>query len=177
MHRAGNWWGEATIDERNGYLAGYLACALYDARKVGLNEDRWQVLEKMISQKYSTGAEPRSMPVGALALRLSAMPRPREWGGEQESGGAAEIHAEKYGFFDGEFWRQSSKDVRQGFVEGYVDCCGDESIAGARFSGTAQEHVSAISAWYGVSEDGDSMDANRSETKIPDVLRRVGARR
>jgi hypothetical protein len=169
--RSGTWWGAASPDERSGYLAGYLACEVYDAGKNALGEVRWEVLEKTISERYRNGSEPLSTPVGALAVKLGALQE------RSPPDGVPEIYPEKYGFFDGEFWRQSSKDARQGFIEGYVDCCRDEGIKGAGLTGSPQTQVSAISEWYGIRDDGDAIDATRRTSKVPDVLRRASAGR
>ncbi len=162
----------APIEERNGYLAGYLGCALYDAGKTSLREVRWSILEKTISERYANGSESLSTPVGALAVKLGTLQPP------PVPDSAAERYTEKYGFFDGEYWRQSSEDLRLGFVEGYIECWQSEKIGGAQYSRPPKEYVVEISRWYRVRDDDDTaIDRQRSDAKIPAVLRRFRDRR
>lgn len=129
-------------------------------------------MEKTISERYANGSESLSTPVGALAVKLGALqplPAPDS---------AAERYTEKYGFFDGEYWRQSSGDLRLGFVEGYIECWQSEKFGGAHYSKAAREYVAEISRWYRVRDDDDAaIDEKRSDAKIPAVLRRFRDRR
>ncbi len=87
--------------------------------------------------------------------------RAKDKGGERVSGT----------IFDGDYWRQSVPDHREGFIQGFLACYGELKTRTARFPKPDSWYVSEISKWFGVKEvDPAEVDVKRESFGIATVL-------
>jgi hypothetical protein len=79
------------------------------------------------------------------------------------------VSREPHGAYDGDFWRQSSRSERLNFVQGYIAC--EHIYLPHHFSRLPEYYVNAISAWYGVSDEDESvLNDKTANNKIGNVL-------
>ncbi len=160
----GKWWHAASKDERTGFLAGYIDCAVYEAGHNQLAGASWNVLEPKVTKYYDTHVSELQIPVESVLVKLGSQERP-----QKNSGG--ENYHEKHGIFDGEYWRQSAPAHRLGFIEGYLVCQKAESKPTATFSKGADWYAAQISQWYGVrADDPGEINPKRVDRKIANAL-------
>ena len=162
--KEGVWWQSAPRDERLGYLAGYIDCAVYDAGK-DMGRQSWYSLAPKISAQYAKRSDKLMQPVSAILKELVSAEAVRHG----EEGG--EHYDEKHGFFDGEYWRRGGGEHRLGFIEGYLDCWKTEGVKGGKFSMPAGKYVALLSDWFGISANDPRMvRADRATKKIAEAL-------
>lgn len=164
--RSGAWWQGAPREERLGYLAGYLDCAVADAGQSSLANVSWYNLEPKVSKQYAAGPEVMTQQVSTVIKGLASVEpsNPLDKGGDRYPG--------KHGMFAGEYWRQAQPEHRLGFIEGYVDCLRSEAAGGSRYSRPAATYVARLSEWFGIKAgDPGVIRADRAETTIADALR------
>src|SRR5262249_31962470 len=95
------------------------------------------------------------------AMRALMNERAKDKGGERASGT----------IFDGDYWRQSLPDQREGLIQGFLACYGELKTRTARFSKPYSWYVSEISKWFGVKEDDPAeIDSKRESVEIATVL-------
>jgi len=161
----GTWWHTASKDQRTGFLAGYIDCAVYDGKEKDLVNVSWNVVEPMVTAFYDSHSDQIHALVASVFLNVSRGQKQDSDGGEQYAG--------RHGIFDGEYWRQSTHDHRLGFVEGYIDCIQTVPANKAHFSRDAELYVTRLSRWYGISDqDPGILNNSRARTKIADALLR-----
>ncbi len=160
----GKWWNAVSKDERTGFLAGYIDCAVYDAGQKNMADASWDLLEPRITRFYRGNASDLMKPVATVLVQLSSQGSPQK----PKDG---ESYSEKHGIFDGEYWRQLLDDERLGFVEGYMVCQKQYKKPAASLSHEAKWYVAQISKWYGIQpNDPSEINEKRSSKKIADVL-------
>ena len=166
----GKWWGAVSQEERREFVGGYFVCAVFDARHRELRDIPEDSVERGITEYYRSHPADVQRSVRTILFRVAAQtPRHATGGGE--------FHPEKYGFMDGDYWRQLySQSIRRGWIEGFLDCRRNderksEIKSTAQFSKDADFYVTAISRWYGVTDDDVGIiNEHRSVKMIPDVL-------
>jgi hypothetical protein len=161
----GRWWQSSSQDQRAGFLAGQLDCAIYEAGQTQLSGVSWYALGPEITRYYNDPQSNRQTPIRELIPKLSFQKKLHQVGRKGEN------TPEKHGVFDGEYWRQSPPEHRAGFVDGFLDCYLRLPSKSAGFSQTHGAYVSEISRWYGVNEDDPSrINEKRSGAKVANVL-------
>ena len=133
----GKWWSAASKDERIGFLARYIDCAVYDAGQKSMNDASWDLLEPKITKIYRENTSDLKKPVAAVLLQLSTQRKPQQ-------SKNAENYSEKHGIFDGEYWRQLLDGERLGFIEGYIACQKEYDKPAAAFSREARWYVAQL---------------------------------
>jgi hypothetical protein len=154
-------WRSMSREERLGFLAGTGDCEGGDGRRL---VGSWYVALPLVSAHYARTPADRLRPIAEVLLAVEPQERPRV-----ELG--AELHPEKHGFFDGDYWRQADAAHRRGFVEGYLECLRHLPGAHGPLQEDAAWYLPRISGWYGVrDDDGTVLDPARAGDKIADVL-------
>ncbi len=162
----GSWWSSVGKEERTGFLAGYIDCDSDSMGRSRVADVRWNRAEAAISEYYATHVSERNMRVALVLVRIAPQVKRR-------TTGRGEIHGEKHGIFDGEYWRVSSPAHRHGFIQGYLQCL-QEGGRGSGYPHRVEWYVSRISQWYGLtSDDPSEANAQRADRKIADVLELV----
>lgn len=161
----GVWWKNTAKQERLGFVAGFLDCAIYDDNNKRLRYASWDSLEPQISAFFASHPAQSGTGIGQLIEMLGQ----RTTKTAQEGG---EVYREKHGIFDGEYWRQASPEHRLGFIEGYLVCQREYKRPAGTFSQAPAWYVHRISNWYGTNdEDPSAISEPRSVKKIANVLR------
>lgn len=165
----GKWWLSISKEERLGFFEGYATCYINDTDgKVRFTESRYAYEPRLTNYLKANPAE-ESTSVEQLLPKMATPPYARE---VKRMAGEAETYAGKYGYLDGEFWRQSQAADRAGLVEGFLYCYSRHAKAPVgSFSDSASSYVKAISDWYGVrSDDPSEINPVRAGAAIPEVL-------
>jgi len=155
------WWRSTPQEERTQFIAGYLDCAAYDLGKSKLADARWSVIEPKITAYYASQAESNHETVPSLVLRLGLISHSADRG--------PELHGEKHGIFDGDYWRQITPSGRLGFVEGYTACRSSEPNQKRFAAHSATWYVGQISETYRLTPDND-IDDSRASKKIATII-------
>ena len=167
----GAWWKSASEDQRTGFLAGYIDCALYDAAEKQYTAVTWNSAEQAITARYTAHPAELKTPVASMLAQYVKAQKP----GPVPPGG--DVHPGKHGIFDGEYWRQSPPEHRLGFIEGYLDRHAKIANSTATYPQPAATYVKQISSWYGIrADDPGEINAKRPPRKIADVLYRFRAK-
>src|SRR6266478_7236366 len=94
----GNWWRSASKEQRTGFIAGYIDCAIYEGGKKQLNNVSWNLLEPKVTKYYEAHSPEIQTPVAGVIVKLGSQePAPK---GNDDG----EKWPEKHGIFDGEYW-------------------------------------------------------------------------
>lgn len=161
----GAWWNSVSVEQRTGFLAGYIDCAVYDAGEKRYEAVSWNIAEKAVTTGYGADASELKTPVSSMLVRFIETQKP----GTIQPGG--EVYPGKHGIFNGEYWRQSLPAHRLGFIEGYLERHVKIANSKASYSRPAAWYVNQISNWYGIKTgDPGEIDTKRSPAKIADVL-------
>ena len=76
--------------------------------------------------------------------------------------------------YDGRFWFDADQAAQLGFVEGYLACHGAKvKDSDGHFSRAPSEYVDLLNKEYGITDDSDDIDADKSPLRIGDVLHRL----
>jgi hypothetical protein len=157
----GEWWMSTNSDQRVGFVVGYIDCYVFVLKGPQTFLESWYEYQKRVDEYYHGHPSERGKPVSQALGVVASYPASRP----------AKKWAERHGFFDGEYWRQSVPSQRLGFVQGFLDCQNEHEASPARYSRPDSWYVSESSEWYGVkSEDPGEVNAKRSGKKIADVL-------
>ncbi len=111
----GEWWSLADPEERSGFLNGSADCLTWVAHKKWVSHSiEWAVPK--ITEYYKANAASSGVPVVEAwrAVLSSAPPETPRKGGE--------VFTNPHGYYDGEYWRESSESQKVGFLEGYLWC-------------------------------------------------------
>ena len=165
----GAWWSTATTEHHLGWLAGYIDCARGKAGNKELGHISWYTLEPEVTKFYSANPNESKRLIPDVVSQIIARPamralmdaRAKDEGGEPVAGT----------IFDGEYWRQSVPDHREGYIQGFLTCYGALKTRTASFSKPDSWYVSEISKWFGVKEDDPAeIDVKRESVPIATVL-------
>lgn len=164
----GSWWLSLSKQEQLGFVEGYTACY---QQLVDLNgkftESSLAYVPRVTDyvQKHSSAS---AESVDSVLSKIASPP----YANSLKDGPQGERWKEKWGYFDGDYWRQTPQSARVGFIEGFLECYANRTHhPDGSFSKSKIAYVSAISEWYGVKTDDDSIiRPDREATKIPDVL-------
>jgi hypothetical protein len=160
----GAWWLSVSSDQRTGFLAGYIDCAVYDAGERQFAAASWISMEPKISSYYASHPASLDRPVASILPEFAGKsPDSKPAGGDDFS--------ERHGIFDGEYWRQATPDHRVGYLRGYLACESERRDPKPGFPRNVNWYVQQISAWYGIKrDDPGAINAKRAGRKIADVL-------
>jgi hypothetical protein len=165
----GKWWLSVSKEQRLGFFEGYATCYLNDTNgKVRFTESGYAYeprLTSYLEQNPKENAASIEELLWKMATPLYAQSITRLPGSGEKSKG-------KYGYLDGDYWRQSKDVKRIGLIQGFLYCYSRSVKAPAgTFSKPPLYYVKSISKWYGVKKDDPSeITPNRIATKIPNVL-------
>jgi len=111
----GDWWARAAPDERSGFLQGAADCLEWAAHaKLPRAIDH---LEEQIDRYYKAHPTDRNIAVTTVWQRVSTQGSPAK-----PSPPGGEVWTNPHGFFDGQWWRETSEAQNLGFIEGYLWC-------------------------------------------------------
>jgi hypothetical protein len=164
----GKLWLEMSWQERSNFVWGYGDCEVDILRNPPGPEARGLEREMFDYYYYNQKASRLAEPIRVVMKRLVAKHRgdpPAKKVAKEDEG---EVWPEKHGFFDGDFWHQSSEGERLAFVRGQIQCFHHEPRSKRRFSRLPADYVREISKWY----EANGPELNRDKEKIPEVLLR-----
>lgn len=166
------WWNATDTDQRTEFLAGYSDCAIYDFGESDLSNARWTVIERKITQYYSTHPEAKEAAAALLVRFGSNRPRSTDL--------AREVYPGPHGIFDGDYWWQLSDSGRTGFVQGYLACYESGPHGHGLHDHPVEWYVDKVSAFYCFAgttcTDEHVSEDERVPEKIAIVLQRLGGR-
>lgn len=159
----GDWWLSAAPEEQLGYLNGSTDCAMWDLGvKIRYNRSTEED-QRYVTEFYRRNSDQRSKPI--LEIQKAAWETP---GATKPEGG--EHWTEPHGYWNGDWWTQSSSSERLGFVEGYLSCYAEKaSKTKAKFSKAAQQYVEELNRWYRV-DDPPPIPLKITQGKVARVL-------
>lgn len=135
-HFGSTWWGNASPDERIGFLYALDDCLTYDEKPAMLFDDTWANYEKKISAYYASPSADQTASVQQVFKRF----------GKVQAANGIMRPTERYG---DEFWRAHTDGVRRGFLEGYFSC---RSGSGARWTKTLDFYLERLNDLYNVDD-------------------------
>jgi hypothetical protein len=157
----GNWWSSIDHERRLGFLAGHFCCSYYDLKDVNYAHLSWRNIEPNITHYYENKPDQKSLSVTEVIKLFITNSNFIPSQGKQK----------KYRLFDGEYWRQSERSHKIGFLEGYVNCWNSNKVQPLVFKYGIEEWVSRIDKWYGINiNDPSEINEKRVDTKIPSVM-------
>lgn len=161
----GDWWRQATANERLGYSYGMVDCAGGTAH-LSFGQS-YQAYADRLTAHYAAAAPQNN--AAPLATAFIAMAGPRRGNAVAEP--AATGHDTSS---DGLLWLQIGlrPGMQRGYIEGALGCDAQLHLTGARFTKTAQEYVDQINRWYGQVPGSDQVNAARENATILSVLHR-----
>lgn len=165
----GKWWLSVSKEQRQGFVQGYAICYTDDTEgSVKFTESRY-AYEPRLTDYLKQNITDKDKPIEDLLLKMALPPYSRKG---TPAPGQGEIAKGKYGYLDGDYWRQNVDSHRLGFIQGFLYCYSRHAQAKkGSFSKPASSYVEAISNWYGVKADDPSeINLQRMNAKIPDVL-------
>jgi hypothetical protein len=163
------WWFSVSKNQRLEFLEGYMACYISDTDgKIKFTESSY-AYEPRVTNYLQSDSDEQTKSIEEIFWKMAQPPyaRPR-----RRLAGPAEEWKGKYGYLDGDYWRQQREPDRIGFIQGFLYCYSKHAkLKRGSFSRPASWYVEAISKWYGVkSDDPAEIDLARINTKIPEVL-------
>jgi hypothetical protein len=159
----GNWWLSVTSEEQIGYLNGDADCIMTELGIQAKSPRSAEEDKRFITDFYTNNESLRSETVTHVHRKAWAFPP-----AQKAKGG--EVWHESHGYWDGDWWTQSSPRERLGFVEGYLRCYLDKpSKSRATFSRPPSYYVEQINAKYRVN-DPPPIPIEIIEEKIASVL-------
>jgi hypothetical protein len=111
----GKWWLGAGSDERSGFLDGVADCVKWVAHAKWLTHDV-DGLQEGITKYYKTRPQDSAMNVADAWRKVLSVSKPRK------SIPGGEVWTNPHGYFDGQWWRESSESDNRGYLEGYLWC-------------------------------------------------------
>ena len=165
----GKWWLSVSENQRQGFLQGYAACYIYDTDgKLEFEESRY-TYEPRITGYLQSNSDEQSKSIEEMFWKMAQPPYAQP---VHKSPGPAEEVKGKYGYVDGDYWRQAEVPHRLGFIQGFLYCYSKHAkVRRGTFSKPVSWYVEAISKWFGVkSDDPAEINLARFNVKIPDVL-------
>jgi hypothetical protein len=163
----GRWWLSVVKSERLQFLEGYMACYLNDTDgKIKFAESGYSY-EPRVTNYFQNNPNERRRSVEEIFLKMAQPPyaQPvKKLPGESWKG--------RYGYLDGDYWRQHQEPDRLGLIQGFLYCYSNHAkVNEGTFLKPASWYVEVISKWYGAkSEDPAEINLARIKVKIPDVL-------
>jgi hypothetical protein len=164
----GRWWLSVPKEQRRQFSEGYMNCyAELPKRDIQFDESSY-TYEARLTDYLKGHSESLSEPVEGLLWKMARPP----YAQPVKNVPAAEKWNEKWGYADGDYWRQSRDEGRLGFIQGFLECYSNHSTAAqGTFSKSREWYVGAVSRWYGVkSNDPGEINPRRKTIKIPAVL-------
>jgi hypothetical protein len=164
----GKWWLSVDKRQREGFVDGYLACYMFDVKGEIKFEYTGQMYAPRVTDYLRAHPDEQERPAEQLLWAVTKSPYAPP--ARRNLGGQGETYPGKYGFYDGEFWREMRDSEHLGFIQGFLYCYskyGDAS-KGA-FSKPAPEYVEAISKWYEIDDEG-GINPKKMSAKIPTIL-------
>ena len=139
----GTWWIDTPMDQRLGFIDGFVDCRTYGCQKESRLCTVQNELEAAISSYYEKNRGTRSTLVGDVLLRVaeSAETSALDESESQTSGPATKA-------FDGRAWSKYSPKTRLGFVEGYLNALMPRTSRSAAFPKNPEYYAEAVTAFY-----------------------------
>ncbi len=123
----GNWWLAADEDMQSGFLEGTADCLTWVVNRRGFNGTPDQ-LRNSITRYYRTHPRRKSMLVTEVWQEVWHRQNPKA----EKKQPRAESWGNPHWYLNGDWWGQVSRNVRMGFVAGYLWCVRSCTDAGAR---------------------------------------------
>jgi hypothetical protein len=152
----GTWWPNTPLDQRLGFVEGFLDCYTYGCRKesrlCAVRDD----LEPAITLYYAKHREDESMLVGEVLVRVAKSSGAISIEGSESPKPAQETEA-----FDGLVWLKYSAKKRLGFVEGYLNALMPQTSRSAIFPKSPEYYSDAVTRFYAVTSTNKSQTGTR----------------
>ncbi len=155
----GSWWMNTPLDQRLGFIDGYVNGYYYGPGEGKALNRRRSGLQAAISAYYQTHRGDMEMLVGQVLRRVT-----KEVEASSPDISASPIEAKQGGEFDGLVWWHYSEKERIGFVEGFLNALMPQTSRRVSFPKSPEYYADEISSWYGF----DRFDNNHG--KIPDEM-------
>jgi hypothetical protein len=155
----GNWWLSIDQEQRLGFLAGYFCCSYFDLKNQKYSRMSWRNIEPQITEYYNNKSNSKQVIIQNI-IKLFV----------EKNNSPSKPNSKKYSFFDGEYWRQSDRPHKIGFIEGYVNCWNTNKVPLMNSDGVEQ-WVLRLDKWYGIRiDDPSEINEKRVDAKIPIVM-------
>ena len=160
----GNWWRAASSSERLGYLEGDNDCHSFEFGGLLLAASEIPLHQDFVSKFYDADAARLRTPAFEVLRRADAQIAAAP---DKDADASPAPH----GDYDGLFWRDTRRDERIGFTEGYLACYARKTDhRRGSFSKSADEYVKLLDAWYQLSERERNVDPKIENAKVGDVI-------
>ena len=160
----GNWWRAASKNERLGYLEGDNDCDSFELGGRLLPTNAILGHQEFVSKYYVADATHVRTPAFDV-LRIAdaeIAPVPDK---------DADAVPEPHGDYDGLFWRDTRREERIGFIQGYLACYARKNDhRRGSFSKSADEYVKLLDGWYQLSEMERNVDPKIENAKVGEVI-------
>jgi hypothetical protein len=164
----GKWWLSVDKWQREGFVDGYLACYIFDAKGEIKFEFSGQLYAPRVTDYLATHPNEQEKPAEELLWAITKPPYAPP--ARKHLGGQGETDPGKYGLYDGEFWREMGDSKHLGFIQGFLYCYSKYGNASkGTFSKPASWYVEAISKWYEIDGEG-GINLKKMSAKIPTIL-------
>jgi hypothetical protein len=154
----GTWWKNTPLDQRMGFVDGFVDCHTYgcskDSKLCKIQND----LEPAISSYYAKHYFEKSTLVGEVLIRVA-----ETMGNPSMEGPASPALPQRTGALDGLTWIKYTPKKRLGFVEGYLNALMPQTSRSAIFPKNPQYYTDATTRFYGVSSLGPSQTGTRDD--------------
>jgi hypothetical protein len=167
----GDWWLAISKFERIGYIEGDEDCDSFARGLAPLDPIALQPYPAQLTAYYSADPARRATTAYQALRRFSAQaPRPRT--------GPVNSPEDFHGDFDGLFWRDTRREERLGFVEGYLACFVHTAPRHrAVYSKSPADYLALLDTWFHLSDREEDVDPKIENAKIADALYRLRDRR
>ena len=137
----GTWWVNTPLDQRLGFIDGFVDCYTYGSRKEEKLQKPRNWYQAAVSAYYEkNGGE---MLVGQALIRVAETLEASSLAGQ-----GSPNEARPNGAFDGTVWLKYSEKERIGFVEGYLNALMPQTSRLTSFPKNPQYYADAISKRY-----------------------------
>ena len=154
----GTWWKNTPLDQRLGFIDGFVDCRTYGCQKEGSLCTIQNELEAAISSFYAKNRSEKSMLVGEVLLRVAKSANTSAIEESTSPKPAQETEA-----FDGQVWLKYSAKKRLGFVEGYLNALMPQTSRSSAFPKNPEYYSDAITRFYSASSANQSAKGTREE--------------
>lgn len=161
----GKWWSTAGSEEQQGVINGFIDCYQGTLRRYNKSGAAIEEYQKALTQFYAEHSDQNSTTVTEVMFRLVKTLKSNV---KHLPGG--EVWTEPHGFFDDQWWRESTKKERIGFLQGYIACY-ERYVKKprVRFSRTAEEYSELLTKYF------EAPNVDHTDEKIAHVLHRLAA--
>lgn len=139
----GAWWKNTPVDQRLGFVDGFLAYYTSDCRKEESLCKARKEFESAISTHYRQNPGEKSVLAGQVLIQIA-----KAKGAASFEKWEAPDLTKNAGEFNGHAWLKYSAKERMGFVEGYLNALMPQTSRSAKYPRSPEYYAKAITAFY-----------------------------